>query len=130
MRIMARTLLAVLVVGGALALSGPALAHGHNCSDYSTSAEATSAMGAGDPDNLDADDDGIACESLPAGASSSGDGSMSGSDDDMSGVPSGGVDAGMGGTASDGTAVPVTLTLAGSGLLVIGLLLMRRRPTQ
>jgi len=41
-----------------------------NCSDYATSAEATAAMGALDPDGLDRDNDGIACEdSLPAGDS-------------------------------------------------------------
>ena len=39
-----------------------------NCSDFDTQQEAQDffeAEGPGDPHNLDADDDGIACESLP-----------------------------------------------------------------
>ena len=39
-----------------------------NCDDFATAADATAAMRPGDPDNLDANDNGIACEdSLPAG---------------------------------------------------------------
>jgi uncharacterized repeat protein (TIGR02543 family) len=87
-----------------------------NCSDYATSAEATAAMGAHDPDGLDRDNDGVACEdSLPAG--DSGD-----TDDGEHG------DAALPDT---GNQVPRALVPAAVTLLLLGFVLMtwdRRRP--
>jgi hypothetical protein len=121
-----RTLMATAVVGGALTISSPALAGGHNCSDYDTSAEATAAMGPGDPEGLDADNDGIACETLPAG-STSGTGDDSDDEQSSDAPPTGGVDAGMGGAADDDAFAPAGLAVLGGGLAIGGVVVMRRR---
>jgi hypothetical protein len=57
----------LLLAGVGLA---PASADGHNCSDYGTQLEAQAALDADptDPNNLDTDNDGIACEGLPLGS--------------------------------------------------------------
>lgn len=53
-----------------IALSQPALAYGnyYNCDDFSTQEEAQSVYEEdyGDPNYLDGDDDGVACEALPS----------------------------------------------------------------
>lgn len=55
-----------------LALAGPALAQtaDRDCPDFATQAEAQAALDAvvGDPERLDSDDDGIACENGVGGA--------------------------------------------------------------
>lgn len=43
-----------------------------NCSDFDTQEEAQDALQPGDPDGLDADGDGIACEDLPSGGGGGG----------------------------------------------------------
>jgi uncharacterized repeat protein (TIGR02543 family) len=93
-----------------------------NCADYATSTEATAAMGPGDPDGLDGDSDGIACEdSLPAGDSAD-------TGDDA------GQDGGHGGGAAlpnTGNQVPQALVPAAVTLLLLGFVLLtwdRRRP--
>jgi hypothetical protein len=122
MRRSTRAYVAAAFIGCVLAPT-PASAHGHNCADYATSAEATAAMGPGDPEGLDRDNDGVACEdSLPAGSTDSGESEAE--------SPVGGVDAGMGGTASDQQLVPAGLALAGGGLAIGGMLMIRRRATQ
>jgi hypothetical protein len=66
--------LAVMSMLGTLVLAPAALAQDDdlNCDDFATAADATAAMRPGDPDNLDANDNGIACEdSLPAGGDDS-----------------------------------------------------------
>lgn len=61
--------LAVLVTAVAMTF-GTSLAADRDCSDFATQEEAQQVFeraGPGDPYNLDADGDGIACESLPSG---------------------------------------------------------------
>ena len=82
----------VLAVGGGLAIAGwgiskaPAAAD-KDCSDFANQAQAQSyfASNGGSPsnnfDNLDADHDGVACESLPCPCSSSGSGGSGGGSD-------------------------------------------------
>jgi Excalibur calcium-binding domain len=74
--------LGVLVAAGALALclaaapSASAARHrDYDCSDFATQAEAEEQLLPGDPYNLDADSDGIACEDLPCPCSSTPGGS-------------------------------------------------------
>jgi uncharacterized repeat protein (TIGR02543 family) len=87
-----------------------------NCADYATSAEATTAMRPGDPDHLDGDDDGIACESsLPTG-----DSGETGDDEQDGGAV----------LPNTGNQVPQGLLPAAVLLLLLGLRLMtgdRRR---
>lgn len=65
-----------LVVGFALMVlataSSPAQAGDLDCSDFATQEEAQENLAPGDPDGLDADSDGIACETLPQGGSGGG----------------------------------------------------------
>ena len=89
-------------------LAGPALAdHGvdYDCDNFEYQEEAQAHMDrhSGDPDRLDADNDNIACESLP----SNGGGA----------TPVGGVDAGFGGAATSRNVVLPALVLA-TGLAV------------
>jgi hypothetical protein len=76
-------LLCVSAVAAALALfvvPGTAAARDYDCADFANQAEAEEYLLPGDPYNLDADDDGIACEDLPCPCSSSaGDGGGGGS---------------------------------------------------
>ena len=70
---MRRTLLAVcLLAAGIWAISAPpqAAAIDYDCSDFSNQAQAQGHLLGGDPYNLDGDNDGIACESLPCPCSS------------------------------------------------------------
>ncbi len=71
-----KTLLACTI--GALAINAglcaSAMAVDYNCSDFSTQEEAQAHLLPGDPYGLDADNDGIACESLPSGGSGGGGG--------------------------------------------------------
>jgi uncharacterized repeat protein (TIGR02543 family) len=92
-----------------------------DCADYATSAEATVAMGSGDPDRLDADNDGSACEgSLPTG--DSGDTS---DDAGQEGEHGGGA-----ALPDTGNQVPQALVPAAALLLLLGFVLLtwdRRR---
>lgn len=56
---------AALVVIAALMPAGVALAQDRDCADFPNHAAAQSALQPGDPERLDGDGDGIACESLP-----------------------------------------------------------------
>lgn len=86
-----------------------------DCPDFASQAEAQAAYDAvpGDPERLDADDDGEACEEqsyAPAATSSS--------DSQVSTTPAGAVAAGDGSSATEGTSLPyvlggVALTAAG-----------------
>lgn len=62
------TLLPLLAIAGALGLvQAPAAgARDYDCSDFATQEEAQAYLLPGDPYRLDADNDGIACESLPS----------------------------------------------------------------
>ena len=56
---------------GAMVLTGPAAqAIDYDCADFDNQAQAQKHLTAGDPNRLDADDDGIACDSLPCPCSS------------------------------------------------------------
>lgn len=72
-------LLGPLLVGAVLAVSmgspSEAAARDYNCEDFSTQAEAEEYLLPGDPYNLDADGDGIACEDNPCPCSTSPGGS-------------------------------------------------------
>lgn len=54
-----------MFVGGELAGPPPARALDYDCADFATQAEAQEYLLPGDPYNLDGDDDGAACETLP-----------------------------------------------------------------
>lgn len=62
-------LFAFLIFGG---LAGSAAAQDLDCADFSTQGEAQDNLNAnpGDPNGLDRDNDGIACETLPGGGGS------------------------------------------------------------
>ena len=65
---------ALATAGLTLALTGTASAADLNCSDFRTQGEAQAVLDADrtDPNRLDQDGDGIACESLPAGGTEDG----------------------------------------------------------
>jgi hypothetical protein len=80
-----------------------------DCKDFSTQEEAQTVLDAdsSDPNGLDADNDGVACEALPSGSGSSSSGSSAGSgssDDNASSEGSGYADSsGSSGSGSSGT---------------------------
>ena len=76
-------------------MAGVAAAHDLDCEDFTTQAEAQAVYNRNpsDPNGLDRDKDGVACEALPGGAPGSGEGPS---------PPSGGVETGAGGTAEGG----------------------------
>ena len=134
MRKTTKGVLAAAIVATSLTLAGPAEASGHNCSDYATQAEAQAALNAdpSDPEGLDRDNDGIACETLPAGGGSTDDGSTdddSTDDDAAGGTPNGGVDAGFGGTADSDVNGAAGLAAMGTLVALGGAVLLRRRLT-
>ncbi len=91
-----------------LAFSGTANAADLNCSDFATQpqAQATYDQNPTDPNRLDNDNDGIACESLAGSASGQAeDGTTMASAGQVANRPSGAVAAG------DGSAAPGTDTL-------------------
>jgi hypothetical protein len=134
MRIRNITVAAVLAAGATLPFAGIAAAQqpDRDCSDFASQAEAQAAFDSrpGDPERLDADGNGIACESefdeatttssapapttttaLPTTAPAPSD------DNDDSGqvrvVPEGAVDTGDGSTVGDPMTGPALLALAG-----------------
>jgi hypothetical protein len=130
-----RAALAAAIALASLTFAGPAVADSHNCSDYATQQEAQAALEPGDPDGLDADNDGIACENNPAPYSSEyndegGDASDDGdSTDSGDSTPDGGVDAGSGGTADGDINGAAGLVGVGTLLAVGGVVVLRRRLT-
>lgn len=133
---------AVMAAGSIALFASPAHAgHGVNCSDFETQAEAQDYFdenGPGDPEGLDEDDDGEACETLPRGSggggggggaddsdSDSDEGGASGND---SGTPRGGVAAGAGGMAAASSPVlPAAGAVFGTLLVGAGVMASRRR---
>lgn len=101
----------VLSAGMAVPMTATALAApDRDCSDFATQADAQAAFvadGPGDPENLDADNDGIACENLSPG----------GWESPVVAAPAGGVPAGDGSTSDDGS---LRIALGGMGLVVAG----------
>lgn len=93
--------------------SGTANAADLNCSDFATQAEAQASLNStpGDPNGLDRDKDGIACETLPGSGgtqAASEDGTLTGAAQ-VSTRPAGAVAAGDGSSSDDGSALPYVL---------------------
>jgi len=113
-----------VLVGAALSFGFVGTANAqdlYNCSSFATQQEAQNvlAQDANDPHNLDADNDGVACETLPSGMAE--DNTSIGTQ--VTTQPAGGVATGDGSTADDsGGALPfvlggVALTAAGGAAL-------------
>ncbi|WP_425825829.1 excalibur calcium-binding domain-containing protein [Streptomyces fractus] len=129
-------LLASAVAGAALIpTSGIAYAApDKDCPDFSTQAEAQAYFDAhpGDPDRLDRDKDGMACEDsgLPAGSDSSAD-TPSDTSSATPAMPQDGVKAGAGGLAEDGTPTALPIGFAAAAVLAAGgAVVLRRRAKQ
>jgi Excalibur calcium-binding domain len=139
---------AVLTVAGTLPLAGAAYAQpDRDCTDFASQAEAQEALDGtvGDPERLDANDDGVACESFfreaaatsaaPTTAPSRTSAPEAEEEDEKADegdeqgqvkvLPQGGVDTGDGSTDQPASA-PALIALAGMGLLAAGV----RRPRQ
>jgi hypothetical protein len=104
---------AVLTAGAALTFTGVASAQqDRDCPDFASQADAQAAFAArpGDPERLDADNDGIACESYfgePVRATPSSSG------DQQVGIrPQGGVSTGDASTVADLGAPPAPIAVA------------------
>jgi len=65
MKFLSPLLVALAIVLAALLFASPAAARDYDCSDFSTQAQAQKYLLPGDPHRLDAEGDGVACESLP-----------------------------------------------------------------
>jgi hypothetical protein len=106
-----------LTAGMSILMLGTAVAADVNCDDFATQAEAQAVLAAdpSDPNGLDRDGDGQACENLPGGSGDEGG--------QVSTTPSGGVAAGDGSSSSDGDALPYALgglTLVAAGGAAVG----------
>ena len=125
--------LVVLTAGSIALLAAPAqAAHGSDfpgfafrCSDFRSQAAAQRYLEGrpGDPDGLDRDNDGQACENYDYGS-----GRSSGEDDrDNPDTPRGGVQAGAGGMADPASsALPAAGVVLGTALLGAGVAARRR----
>jgi hypothetical protein len=141
MEMKVRTLAASLALGSATLLPFAGVASAtpgdRDCSDFATQAEAQEVLDStsGDPERLDEDDDGIACETLPAGSSGGGSDSDDSASDDsdedddnndqVTDVPRGGVETGDG-TATRDIADPAVIALSAIGALGVGIAAARR----
>jgi hypothetical protein len=133
MRLLSTAAAGVLAAAMSFPLAGVALAQPDlNCADFATQAEAQAVyeQDTSDPNNLDADDDGIACEALDGGAPGSGEDGADNGDEDNGAAPSGGVETGAGGAAGDSSELLLPLSVAGGAVLAAGgVVLVRRRQT-
>ena len=138
---------ALMTAGSIGLLASPALAQerDRDCPDFPSQAAAQRHLQSqpSDPDRLDADNDGIACETHFGGGSrieedennddeNNNDETNNNNDDDDDNndddTPNGGVAAGAGGTAGPASAVlPATGALAGTVLIGAGVAAARRR---
>ena len=137
---------AVLTVAGTLPLAGAAYAQpDRDCPDFASQAEAQEALDGtvGDPERLDANDDGVACESYfreaaattrstpepPRTSAPEAEDDQEAEEGDEEGqvkvLPQGGVDTGDGSTDQPAPATAL-IAIAGMGLLAAGV----RRPRQ
>lgn len=133
MRVRTAVAVTVLTAGMSFPLAGVALAQDRDCGDFATQAAAQAVydQDPSDPNRLDTDDDGVACESLPGGATGSAEPGEGSEDEDTGAAPSGGVEAGAGGTAGDDSFPLVPVSLAGGVLLAAGgVVLVRRGPAR
>lgn len=124
-----RTTAAAVVLAAAMCfpLAGVALAQDLDCADFQTQVQAQAVydQNPSDPNGLDRDKDGVACEALPGGAPGSGEGPS---------PPSGGVETGAGGTAEGGpddspddSPQLLVLGMAGGAVLAAGGMALARR---
>jgi hypothetical protein len=146
--IMARRIIAaaaVLAAAASLPLAGVAVAQDrYNCDDftYQEEAQAVYERDRTDPHDLDRNNDGIACESLPKRPTApTSDPTAKPTpkvnvpakpkkDEDEGQTPAGGVETGAGGTASSGDAVvPVGVGGLALALAAAGVIVIRRRAT-
>src|SRR5688572_11999093 len=100
----------LLTAGLSLGVTGTANAADLDCSNFATQQEAQAVFNAdpSDPNGLDSDDDGIACESLASGGTAE-DGTITGAAQ-VSTPPAGGVSAGDGSSStSDAGVLPYAL---------------------
>ena len=134
MRVRNAVAVTILTAGMSYPLAGVALAQDLDCSDFSTQAQAQAVYNQdpSDPNGLDADNDGLACEALPGAAPGSAETAANTGGQDTGAAPSGGVEAGAGGTAKgDDSDLLLPVGLAGGALLVAGgVVLIRRRPVE
>ena len=118
---MRRTAAGVLVTAVlTLATAGTAnAATDRDCPDFASQAEAQAAFDAvpGDPERLDADNDGIACEDQQYAPASSASGQAS-TGSQVSTRPTGAVAAGDGSASKDGSVLP--FVLGGAALAAAG----------
>lgn len=131
---------ALMAAGSLAVFSSPASAVAdRDCPDFSSQAEAQAALDSApsDPERLDRDNDGQACEDFdygavageptaePAPAAGSGDSA----EVPLEAAPSGGVAAGGGGTADSSTG-PLAAVALGSVLVGAGVVTARRRSSE
>lgn len=117
----------LLVIAGtmlALGVTTPAYAADTDCSDYATQEAAQAVLNAdmSDPNGLDADNDGKACESLPSGGSAA---DSQAADPQVAETPQGGSNSGSGSTS--GIENAGLIGTGGLALLGGATLLARRR---
>ena len=127
-----KRLLVMILFLGAMVVGPAAFAQDtYNCDDFGTQEEAQEVLDqdTSDPHQLDADDDGIACEDLDSGGGSDGsgdDGDDDGDDEAEPGVSE--EDGGSGELANTGVPTPI---LAGLAALLLtsggGLVLWSRK---
>ncbi|MDP9397462.1 MAG: calcium-binding protein [Actinomycetota bacterium] len=131
---MRRTISSALLAGGlVVALAGPATAQGQDldCPDFKfqDQAQAVLDQDKSDPNRLDADNDGMACDDLPKrnkdgkkggedGKKGNKDGKKGGDGDQVTKKPEGGVETGDGSTAD--VESPALLGLGAASLLTAG----------
>ncbi len=115
----------------ALPMSGTALAQDLDCINFDTQQEAQAEFDAdpSDPNDLDRDNDGKACETLPNGMMEDEPPTGNGGDTDNGATPVGPIETGAGGTAGDSSELLLPLTLGGVVLTAGGVVLVRRRQT-
>lgn len=125
---MTRRLLALAALTAALVFAWVPAAGAQtdlNCDDFEFQEDAQAVLDQdpSDPNGLDSDNDGIACEDLPSG---SGGGGTGGGDTDEGGAPVGGVDTGAGGAAPAGGGTNWPL-IAAVGVVGLGAVVLYRR---
>ncbi|GAA1844379.1 MULTISPECIES: hypothetical protein [Pseudonocardia] len=98
MRLRSLSAAVLLATAAALPLAGTAFAQDRDCKDFASQADAQAALTPGDPENLDANDNGVACEDHDYGSAASPATVEAASDDStqVTATPVGGVEAGGG----------------------------------
>lgn len=98
MRLRSLSAAVLVATAAALPLAGTAFAQDRNCDDFAGQADAQAALTPGDPENLDANDNGVACEDHDYGSAASPAAVEAASDDStqVTATPVGGVEAGGG----------------------------------